>query len=129
MSSRGLGDVYKRQAFLSFPPLLLLHMDQEQRQLHHPPRPAGVFAQAVKPFQAVVGPEFRGPLHHPGEDVQASPQAAEEAGPGGLAVLRHPELLLGGPQADEDAVRAAPPDGLRHGAVLFKIAVVGPGDF
>ena len=76
----------------------------------------------------MVGPEFRGPLHHAGKHVQASPQTAEKAGSGGLAVLRHPKLLLGRAQADEDAIRPALPDILQNGAVFLEIAVPGSGD-
>ena len=38
-------------------------MDQKQRQLHHPADALRLLTQAVKPFQTVIGPEFRRTLH------------------------------------------------------------------
>ena len=103
-------------------------MDQKQRQLHHPADALRLLTQAVKPFQAVVRPELRGPLHGAREHVQTSAQAAQQMGAGGGAVPRHPQLLLGGAQADEHAVRAAFPDGFHHRGVLLEVAIMSSGD-
>ena len=49
-------------------------------------------------------------------------------GAGGGAVPRHPQLLLGGSQTDEHAVRAAFPDGFHHRGVLLEVAIMSSGD-
>ena len=49
-------------------------------------------------------------------------------GAGGGAVFRHPQLLLGGAQADEHTVRAAFPDGIHHRGVLLEVAIMSSGD-
>ena len=103
-------------------------MDQKQRQLHHPADALRLLAQAVEPFQAVVRPELRGPLHGAREHVQTAAEAAQQMGTGGGAVPRHPQLLLGGPQTDEHAVRAAFPDGFHHRGVLLEVAIMSSGD-
>ena len=103
-------------------------MDQKQRQLHHPADALRLLTQAVKPFQTVIGPEFRRTLHGAREYVQTSAEAAQQMGAGGGAVPRHPQLLLGGPQTDEHAVRAAFPDGFHHRGVLLEVAIMSSGD-
>ena len=52
-------------------------MDQKQRQLHHPADALRLLTQAVKPFQTVIGPEFRRTLHGAREHVQAAAEAAQ----------------------------------------------------
>ena len=60
-----------------------------------------------------------------GVHIQHAPQAHHQVGPGGRAVLGHPHLLLGGPQADKDHVGLGLADGLHHRPVLLEVAVVG----
>ena len=103
-------------------------MDQKQRQLHHPADALRLLAQAVEPFQAVVRPELRGPLHGAREHVQTAAEAAQQMGTGGGAIPRHPQLLLGCTQTDEHTVRAAFPDGIHHRGVLLEVAIMSSGD-
>ena len=49
-------------------------------------------------------------------------------GAGGGAVPRHPQLLLGGAQADEHTVRVAFLDSLHHRGILLEVAIMSSGD-
>ena len=104
-------------------------MDKKQRQFHHAAQAGWFFTQAVKPFQAVIPPEFGGAFHGAGENIQASAQAAEQVRAGFRAILCHPEFLFRRAQADEYHICAACTDGFDNGGVVLEVAVVGSGDF
>ena len=84
--------------------------------------------QAVTPLQPQLLPDFRRPFHMAGIHIQHTAQPHHQVGPRLRAVLGHPPLLLGRPQADKDHVRPGGPNLVHHRAVRLEVSVMGAAE-